>query len=69
MWKAIKRALAWPFERVEPTAEDYGLIAAKTPLSELGPPPQGPGLGGARLDLPPPPPAADQGTSQAPPVG
>ena len=68
MWEQIKKALAWPFERVEPRPEDYGVIVATTPISEIGPPPKGPGLGGARLDLPPPP-APDQGTSQTPPVG
>ncbi|MCY3807702.1 MAG: hypothetical protein OXG55_04345 [bacterium] len=68
MWKAIKKALKYPFERVEPRPEDYHAFVATTPISEIGPPPKGPGLGGARLDLPPPPPV-DRETSSAPPAG
>ena len=69
MWKAIKRALAWPFDRVDPRPESrYGVIVARTPISEIGPPPKGPGVGGARLDLPPPLPVGRE-ASQTPPSG
>lgn len=68
MWKAIKKALKYPFERVDPRPEDYPAFVATTPISEIGPPPEGPGLGGARLDLPPPP-AADREASPTPTLG